>query len=177
MYKMPLTNAQARAQGLDMQVLARLIDEAALNQRARSLGLGLSDAAIAEAVRSDPQLQDASGQFNHDLFNSALRDSGLTEAGFFAKQRGIYLRQQMQYALVDGLSAPKPLVAALVGEEQQSRDIDYFIAAADRRGRHPRAFRRDAQSLLRRAQGELSRRGVSRRRHPAGQPDVARQAQ
>ena len=117
MYKIPLTNAQARAQGLDMQVLARLIDEAALNQRARSMGLGLSDAAIAEAVRSDPQLQDASGQFNRDLFNSALRDSGLSEAGFFAKQRGMYLRQQMQYALADGLLAPKPLVAALVGEE------------------------------------------------------------
>ena len=128
-YRVAITTQQARAQGIDMQVLGQLINDAALDQRAHALGLALSDAAIAEAARSDPQLQDANGQFSRALFDQSLRDSGLSEAGFFAKQRAIYLRQQMLYSLVDGLSAPKPLVAALVGAEAQARDIVYFTLA------------------------------------------------
>ena len=56
--KVPLTNAQAHALGLDSQVLERLIDDAALDQRTKSMGLAISDATIAEAARSDPKLQD-----------------------------------------------------------------------------------------------------------------------
>ena len=161
-----------------MQVLERLIDEAALDQRARSLGLALSDATIAEAARSDPQLHDASGKFNRDLFDQALRDSGLTEAGFFAKQRG-------------DLSAPAARICARsTGSprrsrssrrwsppDTQSRDIDYFVAAAERRGRHRRRLppRRSRRSST------IARRAIAPRKiapsTSAGQPDDARQAQ
>ncbi len=123
--KTALTNAQARALGFDRQVLGQLIDDAALDQRARALGLGLSYATIADAARSDPNLKDASGKFNRALFDQLVRDSGLTEAGFFAEQRATYLRQQLEYTLVDGLKAPEPLVAMLAAAGAQSRDIDY----------------------------------------------------
>jgi peptidyl-prolyl cis-trans isomerase D len=59
-----LTNAQAHELGLDRQVLGNLIAEAALDVRATSLGMAISEASIVAAVRSDPSLQDASGQFN-----------------------------------------------------------------------------------------------------------------
>jgi len=126
-YKTALTNAQARAQGFDSQILEKLIDEAALDQRAQALGLSLSDAAIAEAARTDPKLQDANGQFNRALFDQALRDSGLSEAGFFAKQRQTYLRQQLAQSLVNGVTTPTPVLAALVAAELQARDADYFV--------------------------------------------------
>jgi peptidyl-prolyl cis-trans isomerase D len=121
------TAAQAHAVGLDAQLLTRLIDDAALDERAKSLGLAMSYETIADAARNDPKLHDASGQFSRALFDQALRNSGLTERAFFEKQRGIYLRQQLEHALVDGLGAPKPLVEALAAADAQTRGIDYLV--------------------------------------------------
>ena len=132
--KVPLTGAQARAAGIDQQVLQRLIDEAALDQRTASLGLSISDLSIADAARADPQMKDASGNFNRALFDQALRDSGLTERAFFAKQKQIYLRQQLEYSLVNGFKAPKALLAALDGIQSQTRTIDYFTLPASAAG-------------------------------------------
>jgi peptidyl-prolyl cis-trans isomerase D len=122
-----LTNAQARALGLDQQVLARLISDAALDQRAQTLGLAISGDAIVAAVRADPQLQDAAGQFDRSRFDQALRDSGLSERGFFAAQSQANMRQQIAIAMTDGLVAPKPIVDFLARVEAQSRAIDYVV--------------------------------------------------
>ena len=120
-----LTSAQAHELGLDRQVLGNLIADAALDVRATSLGMAISEASIVAAVRSDPSLQDASGQFNPAAFDQALRDSGLTERGFFAAQSRAYMRQQIETPLVNGLAAPKPLVDLLARVEAQTRAIDY----------------------------------------------------
>lgn len=125
--KMSLTNAQAHALGVDTGVLRRLIAEAAVENQAESLGLSISDDAIAAAVRADPNLQDSSGQFSRARFDAALRDSGLSERGFFASQSKAYLRQQIELALVGGLTAPKALVDALARVEAQTRAIDYVV--------------------------------------------------
>jgi peptidyl-prolyl cis-trans isomerase D len=136
--KTSLTNAQVRAMGLDIQILQRLISDAALDQRARSLGLALSDETIAEAARSDPNLADASGKFSRERFDEALRDSGLgNERAFFAQQRKIYLRQQLEYSLIDGVAAPKPLLAALADAKSQTRAIDYFALPPSAAGAIP----------------------------------------
>jgi peptidyl-prolyl cis-trans isomerase D len=120
-----LTSAQAHELGLDRQVLANLIADAALDVRAASLGMAISEASIVDAVRSDPSLQDASGQFNPAAFDQALRDSGLSERGFFVAQSRAYMRQQIETPLIDGLAAPKPLVDLLARVEAQTRAIDY----------------------------------------------------
>ena len=122
-----LTSAQAHELGLDRQVLGNLIADAALDLRAASLGMAISEASIVAAVRSDPSLQDASGQFNPALFDQALRDSGLSERGFFAAQSRAYMRQQIETPLIDGLAAPKPLVDLLARVEAQTRAIDYVV--------------------------------------------------
>ena len=125
-FRQALTPAQARAFGLDAQVLDRLVDQAAIDERARALGLAMSDTAIAEAVRSDPRLKGANGEFDRNKFESYLRDAGLSEHGFIVEQRDVYLRQQIQYSLVDGLAAPRALVDALEAARNQTREIAYF---------------------------------------------------
>jgi peptidyl-prolyl cis-trans isomerase D len=132
--KTPITAAQAHAVGLDMQLLQRMIDEAALDSRARSLGLAMSNETIAEAARSDPKLKGPDGNFSRELFDQALRSSGLTERAFFDKQRAIYLRRQLEFGLVDGLTPPKALVEALTGADAETRAIDYFILPASAAG-------------------------------------------
>jgi peptidyl-prolyl cis-trans isomerase D len=132
-----LTNAQAHELGLDRQVLGNLIADAALDVRATSLGMAISEATIVAAVRSDPSLQDASGQFNPALFDQALRDSGLTERGFFVSQSRAYMRQQIETPLIDGLAAPKPLVDLLARVEAQTRAIDYVALSPSAAGDIP----------------------------------------
>ena len=45
--RQPFTTEQARAVGLDRQVLQRMISEAAIDEEARRLGLDVSDEACA----------------------------------------------------------------------------------------------------------------------------------
>jgi peptidyl-prolyl cis-trans isomerase D len=132
-----LTSAQAHELGLDHQVLGNLIADAALDVRATSLGMAISEATIVAAVRSDPSLQDASGQFNPERFDQALRDSGLTERGFFVAQSRAYMRQQIETPLIDGLAAPKPLVDLLARVEAQTRAIDYVALSPSAAGDVP----------------------------------------
>ncbi len=132
--KTGLTNAQAHAIGLDVQTLGRLIADKALDVQALSLGLALSDEAIAKAVREDPSMKDASGAFSRDRFEQVLRDMGLSERGFVVEQRKTDLRQQLGVALANGLTAPKALTEALARFDTQSRNIDYLVLPASAAG-------------------------------------------
>jgi len=132
--KVPLTNAQAHAIGLDGQTLARLIAQTALDTAANSLGLAMSDESIAEALRNDPSLKDPSGAFSRDRFDQALRDMGLSERGFISEQRKTYLRQQVVAALAVGLTAPKALVEQLARFDAQTRNIDYVVLSKSAAG-------------------------------------------
>ena len=57
----PLTPDQARAFGIDRQVLQQTIAEAALDEEARRLGLGQSDEQIRQFIMNDPNFKGVSG--------------------------------------------------------------------------------------------------------------------
>ncbi len=97
-----LTVEQARAIGIDQRVLSRLVGTAAIDTHARELGLYLSDAAIAEAIRQDPVFQGGTGAFNRDYFTEILRQNGLTEQRYFAERRSEEVRQQITETLTTG---------------------------------------------------------------------------
>jgi peptidyl-prolyl cis-trans isomerase D len=121
-----LTPQQARQLGLDAHVLQQMIDDAAFDERARTMGLAISDETIADAVRNDPGLKTADGKFDAARFQEYLRDNGLNERSFVARQRAVYLRAQLQQSLVEGMNAPKALVQALLDARGQTRAISYF---------------------------------------------------
>ena len=125
-FRQPITPAQARAMGLDGQVLDRMIDETALDLRARRMGLAISDQTIADAVREDPNMKGLDGKFDRNRFNEYLREAGTSERDFFRDQGGVYLRQQLEYALAGGIAAPKPLVDALLATQTETRAISYY---------------------------------------------------
>ena len=125
--RQPLTPQQARSLGVDTQVLDRMIDEAALNERARTMGLAISEESIAAAVREDPSLKGLDGRFDRNRFDALLREAGTSERDFFRDQRDVYLRQQLEYALAGGIAAPKPLVEALQASQNETREIAYFV--------------------------------------------------
>src|SRR5579864_1294679 len=57
----PLSMEQARAFGLDRQVLQQTIAEAALDEQARRMGLGQSDAEVMRMIYSDPNFKGING--------------------------------------------------------------------------------------------------------------------
>ena len=123
----PLTLDQARAIGLDRQVLDRLIGGAAIDGHVRDLGVGISDEAIAEEIRRNPSFQDASGNFSRTIFEQILRNNGLTEAGYVLLARRDANRQQVTGALINELLVPKVLLSAVNRYQNETRILSYFL--------------------------------------------------
>ena len=66
----PILPDQAQALGLDRQLLAQVIAETVLDERARKLRLGLSDAEIARQITENPAFRGLNGQFDRMRFEA-----------------------------------------------------------------------------------------------------------
>src|SRR6195952_934228 len=130
----PLTMDQARAFGLDRQVLQQVIAEAAFDDNARQLGLGQSDAQTMRMITSDPNFKGVSGNFDPARFQATIRQVGYTEQRYIADQRRVSLRRQIANTITAGLEPPKTLVDALVRFQNEQRTIDYVKLAAAQAG-------------------------------------------
>ena len=130
----PVTMEQARAFGLDRQVLRQVIDEAALDDKARQLGLGQSDAETMRMITGDPNFKGVSGAFDPARFQATIRQVGYTEQRYIADQRRVSLRRQIANTITAGLEPPKTLIEALVRFQNEQRSIDYVKLDAAQAG-------------------------------------------
>jgi peptidyl-prolyl cis-trans isomerase D len=122
----PISAAEASAIGLDRQVLGEMIGQAGLDQRARQMGLGISDAEIARHITTDPKLQNVSGQFDRSKFDLILRNMGYSEQRFVAEQRQAILRRQLLESLTADMTPPKAWLDAINQFQNQERSIEYI---------------------------------------------------
>ena len=130
----PLTTEQARAFGLDRQVLQQTIAEAALDEDARRLGLGQSDAEAMRLVFSDPNFQGVNGKFDPQRFQAMIRQFGFSEQRYIADQRRVSLRRQIAGSIAAGLEPPKTLIEALSRFQNEQRSIEYVKLDAAQAG-------------------------------------------
>jgi peptidyl-prolyl cis-trans isomerase D len=130
----PLTMDQARAFGLDRQVLQQVIAEAAFDDNARQLGLGQSDAQTMRMIYSDPNFKGVSGNFDPARFQATIRQAGYTEQRYIADQRRVSLRRQIANTITAGLEPPKTLIDALVRFQSEQRSIEYVKLDAAQAG-------------------------------------------
>jgi peptidyl-prolyl cis-trans isomerase D len=130
----PFTNEEARQIGLDRSVLQQLLNEAAVDEEAQKLGLGISDEALRQVITTNPSFQDKSGAFDPTRLASALRDMDMTERSFIAELRQQVLRQFIVGALATGITAPKAEVTAEADYQGQTRSADYFLLPASAAG-------------------------------------------
>src|ERR1700716_3137479 len=119
----PLTMDQARAFGLDRQVLQQTIAEAALDEEARRLGLRESDAETMRMILSAPNFKGVSGNFDPARFQATIRQVGYTEQRYIADQRRVSLRRQIANTITAGLEPPKTLIDALIRFQNEQRTI------------------------------------------------------
>jgi peptidyl-prolyl cis-trans isomerase D len=130
----PLTMDQARAFGLDRQVLQQTIAEAALDEEARRMGLGQSDAETMRMIFSDPNFKGVTGAFDPQRFQATIRQFGFTEQRYIADQRRVSLRRQIAGTISSGLEPPKVLIDALSRFQNEQRSVEYVKLDAAQAG-------------------------------------------
>lgn len=122
-----LSLQEARAAGLDTRVLERLIGGAAVDTHAKHLGLAISDNALLAQITKDPAFQDGSGNFSPLAFQAALRNIGMTEAGYLYSLREQNLRRQLLVTVGEVASSPKALIDALNQFNEERRVLKYVL--------------------------------------------------
>src|SRR5258708_17300203 len=130
----PLTTDQARAFGIDRQVLQQMVAEAALDEDARRLGLGQSDAEVMRMIFNDPNFKAPTGAFDPARFKEALRQFGYTEQRYIAEQRKVSLRRQIADTVTAGLEPAKTMIEAANRFQNEQRTVEYVKLDAAQAG-------------------------------------------
>jgi peptidyl-prolyl cis-trans isomerase D len=138
-FRRTITPDQARMLGLERQVLTRLITDAVLDERARALGLAVSDELIARMIREDTSFRGPSGQFDRAVFEDLLRNNGLNETTYVRDQRGAVARLQLAEAITGNLPVPVAAREALHRYTAERRSVAYVMLPAAAAGDIPGA--------------------------------------
>jgi peptidyl-prolyl cis-trans isomerase D len=123
----PVSLEQARALGIDRQILGQMVADMALDERVRRMPLGLSDAEISRRITSEPGFQGLNGQFDRARFEGLIRQAGYTEARFIAEQRREVLRRQLTGTILAGPGVPQTVLDATSRFQNEQRSIDYVL--------------------------------------------------
>jgi len=133
----PITPDEARARGLDRQLLAQLVAETTIDEQAKQLRLGLDNAEIAKRITSDPSFRGANGQFDRQRFEQIIRQAGFTESRFIEEQRRSVLRRQLAQSITGDLKVPATALAALNQYQNEKRQIEYIALETAQAGEIP----------------------------------------
>ena len=125
-----ITNEEARRAGLDQQVLDRLITDISLDQRARALGLSISEDETQKLLKAEKVFQGVSGEFDPDRFKQIIHDAGFTERSFLVDQKGAYLRKEITDSVSSGLEPPRLMLEAIYRFRNETRAIDAILLPA-----------------------------------------------
>ena len=133
----PITPDEARARGLDRQLLAQLVAETTIDEQAKQLRLGIDNAEIAKRITSDPSFRGANGQFDRQRFEQVIRQAGFTESRFIEEQRRSMLRRQLAQSVIGDLKVPATALATLNQYQNEKRQIEYIALGAAQAGDVP----------------------------------------
>lgn len=134
----PLSPDQARALGLDRQILGQLIAETALDQQVRSLRLGISDEEIANRIVADPNFRGATGQFDRGRFEQIIRSANFNESSYIVEQHRVTLRRQIAQSISGELKVPTTTLEAVDRYQRETRALDYVVLGPAQAGDIPK---------------------------------------
>lgn len=120
-----LTMEQARAAGLDRQVLAQLLNEAALDGEATKLGLSASDARVRAEILTIPAFRGAQG-FDATTYRGALERTGFTPASFEATLRADITRTLVGNGIASATRPGDGFTTRLLTYAGEARTFDWL---------------------------------------------------
>jgi peptidyl-prolyl cis-trans isomerase D len=133
----PITPDQARAMGLDRQILGQMVAETTFDEQAKKLRLGLSDPEIAQRIITDPSFLGPDGKFDRQRFELVIRNAGYTEGRFVQEQRNVLLRRQIAQTVSGQLKVPVTTLAAINQYQNEKRSIEYVALSQAQAGDIP----------------------------------------
>ncbi|ATP92332.1 peptidylprolyl isomerase [Aeromonas caviae] len=110
-------------------VLDRLIDQALIDDKARSLGLRISDEQIKQAIVAMPEFAE-NGKFSNERYLQLIRRAGMTPEMFRDSLRQDMVRQQLMGAVLGSEFALKGEAEQLDRLYNQTRDLRLIRLAA-----------------------------------------------
>jgi peptidyl-prolyl cis-trans isomerase D len=132
-----ITPEQARALGLDRQIIGRLVAETTLDHQAKIMGLGISNAEIAKRITTDPNFRGLNGQFDRARFEELIREAGYSEGRFVETQRKVILRRQIAQSFAGELHISLAAMTAINQFRNEKRSIEYLALGAAQAGDIP----------------------------------------
>jgi peptidyl-prolyl cis-trans isomerase D len=117
--------------GLDRNILSRLALRSAVSQKTRALGLAVSPAAMARALREvEVFIDPITGRFDQDSYLTFLGQSGFTPAQFEADLRIDLLQGQLGVVFGSGVHPPNTLAAARQRFAGETRALSAVVIPA-----------------------------------------------
>ncbi|HEX5515026.1 MAG TPA: SurA N-terminal domain-containing protein [Gammaproteobacteria bacterium] len=110
--------------------LQALIDQELLRQYVREQGYQLSDAALAQFIRSQPYFQ-VNGQFSPEQYRALLRSEGFTPESYEARLRVEQVLAQAQQGIYESAFATSPEVQRLLDLQRQERELTFLVVPVD----------------------------------------------
>lgn len=120
----------ARQLGLVDQIVRQTVTRLLFNQKAQDMGLAVSDEQVVQRLRQQSAFQSA-GNFNRQLFEQTLRQSGLTEQRYVELLRSDINRQHLATAATQGLQVPQGMAEALYRYSNEQRIADFVTVRND----------------------------------------------
>jgi peptidyl-prolyl cis-trans isomerase D len=122
----PVTSAEAQQFGLDRHVLARLVNQAALDHEAQRLGLSTSDDEVSRQILAIPAFQGLDGSFDREAYRFVLDRSGLSVPQFEEQVRREATRELVAAALLAPARMPDVAGRAVLDFLGERRALSYL---------------------------------------------------
>lgn len=123
----PLSTTEGAQFGIPQQTLGTLVAEAALNETATGMKLGVSDQKLAALIQADPSFQRAGGGYDRNQLDLVLRNSGMSEDDYVRERRKLAERQLLAEGISGGVAAPSAYLEALHNYQSETRDVNYLL--------------------------------------------------
>lgn len=130
-----LTPAQALALG--HAALQHTIDDAALDNAVKALGLTATDGQVSSNIRAIPAFRGPLGTFDQTTFEQALERIGYNQSGFIEEMRAELTRDQLIHAGSNAILLPPGYVRAFFNYLNERRAVQYIVLPPDAAGAIP----------------------------------------
>jgi peptidyl-prolyl cis-trans isomerase D len=141
-----ITMEQAKAIGLDKNVLDQAISRAALDEQVRNLGLTASQETVATQIRTSPNFRGTDGSFDPTRFLQTLQENGMSEQAFVASTAKDIAREQLLNAVTDGMAAPPGFARLLYDFISEQRVAEYLVVTPEEAGQVPEPSQADLEA-------------------------------
>lgn len=117
---------EAETFGLQSTVLDALLEQAALDNETRALGISIGDTAVLERLVQTPGFQNLDGSFDQEAYNFALENAGLSPSDYEDIVRKDGARVLLEAAIASGLQSGHTQAKSLLSFDRETRDFDWI---------------------------------------------------